>query len=171
MAEDTKKEDGSEEGKKKGMSPLVLIAIGALVGGAGVVFAVPAKTVEVHVAEPAPEWSEPTYHPDVIEHTFNPVQDVGRGTAKFDFTFMYRYREDVEAEALKTMQAYMRLAESNTFKLLEQRSMKQLRSSAGLAAVEADLLDELNATLFKDFNADEKLAEVTAIVWQGRLFQ
>jgi len=171
VAEDTKKEDGGNEGKKKGMSPLVLIAIGALVGGAGVVFAVPAKTVEVHVEQPAPEWSSRQIHPDVFEHTFNPAQKVGRATALLWFTFMYRFREDLENEVMETMEAYMPLAESNTLQMLSGRSLKELQSAAGMAAVEADLIAELNQTLFADFQQDGKLAEVTDIVWKKRLFQ
>ena len=48
MADDKKKEEqGAEDGKKKGLPAIVLIAVGAIVGGAGVVFAIPPKTVEV----------------------------------------------------------------------------------------------------------------------------
>ncbi len=171
MAEDTKKEDGGNEGKKKGMSPLVLIAIGALVGGAGVVFAVPAKTVEVHVEQPAPGWSSPQVHPDVFEHTFNPAQKVGRATAMLWFSFMYRFREDLEDEVMETMEAYMPLAESNTLQLLSTRTLKELESVSGFAAVEADLIAELNQTLFADFQQDGNLAEVTKILWRKKLFQ
>ena len=46
-----------------------------------------------------------------------------------------------------------------------------LDKSAGMAAVEADLIAELNQTLFADFQQDGKLAEVTDIVWKKRLFQ
>ena len=57
MADNKKKDgDGKGEGdqKKKGLPAIVLVAAGAALGGAGVVFAVPPKVVEVEVREDAP---------------------------------------------------------------------------------------------------------------------
>ena len=82
MAEDKKEADSKAEGakKKKGLPPFVLIAVGAIVGGAGVVFAVPPKTVEVPQPVKVYEPLDGT-HPDSIQHEFNPPTQPCKGIA------------------------------------------------------------------------------------------
>ena len=102
MADKNKKdgEDKDDGAKKKGLPAIVLVAVGAALGGAGVVFAVPPKVVEVAVEKPKLELID-VRHPDVLDFTFNPTSKTGRGIAAFKIKFVYTVREDREEEALE----------------------------------------------------------------------
>jgi len=169
VADDKKKEENSDETKKKGMSPLVMIAIGALVGGAGVVFAIPPKTVEVKVETPPPEYVE-VEHPDLILKTFNPRQRAGKGVAKVSFRFVYTVREDLQDQAFEALQKHWNMANSKALSLLRSRSIKELNSESGERVLEHDLIGVLNEEFF---HADEgePIAEVTEIMWVDWLLQ
>lgn len=169
MADDKKKEENNDEGKKKGLSPLVMIAIGALVGGAGVVFAIPPKTVEVKVETPPPEYLE-VEHPDVILHTFNPRQRAGKGVAKVSFRFIYTVREDLKDEAYEAMKTTWNSATSKVLSVLRSRSIKELQSETGERILEHDLIETLNEELF-GADEGEPVAKVTEIMWEQFLLQ
>lgn len=170
MAEEKKKEaDGkAEAGKKKGLPPLVMIAIGAIVGGAGVVFAVPPKVVEKKVEERRYEEIDVT-HPDVIQHEFNPVVKAGKSMVRVALKFVYTVREDLETEAFEQVKANWEEANSNTLLLLKTRSMEHLNSEAGVRFLEKDLIDDLDHTLFPA--GPDKVAKVTRVLWQKWLMQ
>ena len=168
---DKKKDDGQEaEGKKKGLPAIVLVAVGAALGGVGVVFAVPPKVVEVEVEKPEiKEWD--IEHPDVLEFVFNPVSKTGRGTAKFKFQFVYRTREDLEHEAFERIKETWNDSYSRVLTLLSQRSMAELRTEAGIRMAEKAVIDELNRAIFPAFGHEEPIAEVVRLLWQQKLFQ
>jgi hypothetical protein len=171
VAEEKKKDgDGkAEDGKKKGLPPIVLIALGAIVGGAGVVFAVPPKVKEVKVEPPHYELTDVT-HPDPVKKTFNPRSRTGKGTARVEFKFVYTVREDLEPAAFAQIKENWEQANSNALVLLKNRSMEELNSDLGMRALEKDLIDDLDRTLFPRQNG-EKLATVTRIMWSDLLFQ
>ena len=169
MADDKKKEDSNDEGKKKGMSPLVMIAIGALVGGAGVVFAIPPKTVEVVVETPPPEYLE-VEHPDLILHTFNPRQRAGKGVAKVSFRFVFTVREDLHDQAYEAMKQHWNMANSKVLSVLRSRSVKELQSETGERMLEHDLIQALNEVFFH-VDDGEPIAEITEIMWGEILLQ
>ena len=171
MADNNKKDadDKSEEGKKKGLPAIVLIAAGAALGGAGVVVAVPPKVVEVEVEQPVFELVD-IEHPDVLEFTFNPVSKTGRGIASFKFQFVYTVREDHEEEAFELIKAKWRQANSNILMILSNRSMEELRTESGIRMLEKDVIDDLDRTLFPEVSG-HKVAKVARILWNKQLFQ
>lgn len=171
MAEEKKKEgDGkAEDGKKKkGLPPIVLIAVGAIVGGAGVVFAIPPKVKEVKVEEPHFEEIDVT-HPDPIKKTFNPRTKTGKGTARVEFKLVYTVREDREHEAFELIKTNWEQANSNALMLLKNRSKEELDSDLGMRTLEKDLIDELDRTLFP--SKPEKVARVSRVLWGDLIFQ
>lgn len=170
MAEEKQKEDGKGEGaKKKGLPPLVLVAVGAIVGGAGVVFAVPPKTVEVVQPVVIPDMVDVT-HPDPIQHEFNPRTKAGKGIGRVAMKFVYRVREDLEDQAFEQIKTHWELANSNVLLLLKTRSMEELQSESGVRMLEKDLIDDLDRTLFPEQDG-QKVARISRIMWTKWLMQ
>lgn len=172
MAEDKKKEgDGkAEEGKKKkGLPAIVMVAVGAVVGGAGVVFAVPPKEKVVVQAPPHFEVVDVT-HPDVIEHEFNPKSKAGRGIARFSFKFVYSVREDLEKDAYALIKDNWETAKSNVLEVLSNRSIEELNSETGRTLLMSDLVDDLDRSLFPG-KKEDKIARVERVIWVKRLYQ
>ena len=172
MADNKKKDgDGKGEGdqKKKGLPAIVLVAAGAALGGAGVVFAVPPKVVEVEVEAPHYEYID-VVHPDVLDFTFNPTSKSGRGMASFKFQFVYTVREDREAEALELIKERWLDANSNMITMLSNRSMEELRTEPGIVMLEKAVIDDLDRTFFPAHNGD-KVAKVARFIWVKKIFQ
>lgn len=171
MAEDKKNEgDAKAEGKKKkGLPTIVLVAVGAILGGAGVVFAVPPKVKEVHTQQKQLEILDIT-HPDVVEHAYNPKSKAGRGIATMQFKFVYTVSEDREKDAFEQVKEHWDLAKSNTLEILTNRTIEEFTSEQGLRSLEKDLIDDLDRTLFP-LKKGEKIARVTRVIWVKRLYQ
>ena len=170
MADDKKKDgDGKDEGKKKGMSPIVLVAVGAIVGGSGAVFAVPPKEVPVHVEEPVLAFV-PVEHPDSLEFQFNPRTAAGKAYASAAFTFVYKVREDREQAAFEAIKANWSRARSHALLLFGSRTVADLNSEVGKLALTKDLIDDLDASLFPG-HGDEKVAAVSEILWSKWILQ
>lgn len=172
MAEEKNKDADSAKsggGKKKGLPSLVLVAVGAIAGGAGVVFAVPPKTVEVASAPKVYATFDVT-HPDPIQHEFNPRTKAGKGIARVALKFVYRVREDNEAAAFEQIKKRWELANSNVLLLLKTRSMEELNSEAGVRMLEKDILDDLDRTLFPA-DGGHKIASVSRVMWSKWLMQ
>lgn len=161
MAEDKKKEAEAkaEGGKKKGLSALVMIAVGAVIGGAGVVFVVPPKKIEVPVAKPALR-IQPIKHPDVLEITFNPQTDAGKGFASIKFKFTYEVREDLVATAEQQVVDHWDRARQNCLFMLCGRTVRDLQGP-NKQALAKDLMDTLDKALFPD--DEHKVAHVTEV--------
>ena len=169
MADDKKKEADAKAAKKKGLPPIVMIAVGAILGGVGVVFAIPPKTVEVMVAEPVHEYADVT-HPDQIKHEFNPRTKAGKGIASLALKFVYTVREDQEHEAFEQIKEHWDEANSNVLKIMKLRSMEELQAEAGVSILEKDLIDDLDRTLFPEIEG-HKVAKVTKVIWVRWLMQ
>lgn len=171
MAEDKKKEDGkAEDGKKKkGLPAVVMIAIGAVVGGAGVVFMVPPKVVEKKVEEPVHEVVD-VLHPDSIQHEFNPRTRAGKGIGRVELKFYYTVREDLEGEAFEQIKAHWEQAKSNVLLILKTRSMEELQSETGVRMLEKDVIDDLDRTFFQK-HGEASIAKVTRVLWLKWLMQ
>ncbi len=172
MAEEKKKEaDGKvlESKKKKGLPPIVMIALGAIVGGAGVVFAVPPKTIVVKHEEPRKEFID-VVHPDAILHEFNPRSQAGKGMARVELKFVYTVREDLEGKAFDKIKEQWEQIISNVLVLLKTRSMAEMQSELGVRMLEKDIIDDLDHTLFPG-KGDDKLARVTRVMWSKWLMQ
>jgi flagellar basal body-associated protein FliL len=174
VADDKNKEgDGKNAGApKKRLPAIVLVAVGAIAGGAGVVFAVPPKVVEVKVESRRVEDVDVT-HPDALKVTFNPRSRAGKGTARAEFKFVYTVREDREHEAFAAIETNWDEANSKTLMLLKNRSMEELQTDLGLRTLERDLIDELDRALFPAAakGGTDKVARVTRVLWRDMLFQ
>ncbi len=175
MADEKKKDgDGKTEGVAKRRLPAVmLVAAGAIAGGAGVVFAVPPKVVEVKV-EPRQLAEIDVTHPDPLTKTFNPRSRAGKATARAEFQFVYTVREDREHEAFAAIQSNWVQANSDALMLLKNRSMEELTSDLGLRLLERDLVEELDRVLFPTVakpTGPDKVARVTRVLWREMLFQ
>jgi len=162
VADEKNKEDNTDAPKKKGLSPLVLIAVGAVLGGAGVVIGVPAKTVEVPVA-PVSYGDVDVLHLDVITKTFNPKTRAGKAVAKVSFQFQFTCREDRYDSAYQLVSDRWEYGLTAVGKVLRRTSVKELTTEAGETMLEARLVDALNEELFHAAGG-EALAEVTKIV-------
>ncbi|MCR9246666.1 MAG: flagellar basal body-associated FliL family protein [bacterium] len=169
MADKKKDEAKDDEGKKKGLPPIVLVAVGAALGGVGVVFAVPPKVVEVPVEEVVYELID-VEHPDVMQFTFNPISKTGRGMAKFNIQFVYTVREDRKDEAYERLKAMWMTANSNLLSMLSNRSMEELRTESGIRMLEKDMIDDLDRTFFAA-HGEEPVAKVARILWKHKMFQ
>lgn len=175
MAEEKKKEaDGkAEEGKKKkkGLPAIVMIAVGAIVGGAGVVFAVPPKEKIVKVEEKPHELID-VRHPDEIQHEFNPKsRGAGRGFARVSFKFVYTVRDDLVDQAFEQIKAHWEDAKSLSLEVFSNRSYEELQSESGRRVLEMDLMHELERAFFPTAKGEAPIARVTRINWQRRLMQ
>lgn len=172
MADDKKKEAEPKAGetkKKKGLPAIVLVVVGAVLGGAGVVVAVPPKVKQVHVPAPVFEVVEVT-HPDAIKKTLNPRSSTGKGTARVEFKFVYSVREDREREAFERIKTNWDDVNSKALLMMKNRSIKDLQSDTGIAELQKDLVDEFDRLLFPG-KAEEKVAKVERIVWVDLLVQ
>ena len=172
MADDKKKEEPGKDGKKKGLPPILMIAIGAIVGGAGVVFAIPPKTVEKMAPPPVIEEVHIT-HPELIQHAFNPKQRSGKGVAKISFRFVYTVvqdaaKKDVEHTAFEMVKKQWERAFGDSLTLLRSRSYEELNSAAGTKILEHDLRVMLSNTLFP---GKKPIARVTEVIWNEWLLQ
>jgi len=164
VADEKNKEEKADEPKKKAMSPLVLIAVGAVLGGAGVVVGVPPKVVEVPVEHHAPEivdWEGPFE----IAATFSPRTRAGQTVAKVSFSFVYRCSEDVVGDVHAQIEASKAHAKSAVLLVLHETPAKSLRSKPGLEMLESQLIEVLNQEFF-DSAKGEHAAQVTKILWE-----
>jgi flagellar basal body-associated protein FliL len=170
VAEDKQKngEAKAEPVKKKGLPPIVLIAVGAIVGGAGAVFAIPPKTVEVKV-EPKKHIQLDLLHPDPILHEFNPRTKAGKGMVRVSFKFRYSVRDDQEDQAFEQLKTRWEEAKSSTLLLLKQRSMEELQTDAGIQVLKKDLVENLDQQLFPA--GKDKVAKITNVLFDKWLMQ
>ena len=155
--------NGKGDAAKKGLPRLVLVAVGAALGGTGVVFALPPKQVQVPVQQSVHEFVS-VEHPDIMEFDFNPRSEAGKAYASAEFHFVYRVREDREHDAFELIKAHWSRARSNVLMLLRARSMVEMNASNGQDVLSKDIVDELDAVLFPG-HKDSKLATVTEVLW------
>lgn len=172
MAEEKKKEGDAkvDAAPKKRLPTLVLVALGAIVGGAGVVFAVPPKTIEVKVEAKVREIVDVT-HPDPIAHDFNPRSKPGNRIVRVQFKFVYTVREDHEPDAFALIRQHWDQANSSVLTLLRQRSAEELQSDAGRAMLEKDIIDGLDRDLFPAAPNGDRVARVSRVMWSKFLMQ
>jgi flagellar basal body-associated protein FliL len=172
VAEDKHKEAEGKDGggaAKKRLPVVVWVAVGAMLGGAGMVVAVPPAKSEVVVEKPPPADID-VQHPDLMEHQFNPRTQAGKSYASAGFYFVYRVREDREQEAHAAIKANWDRARSNVLLLLRSRTVADLNADNGQLALSKDLIDELDASLFPGRDED-KVARVTEILWSKWILQ
>jgi hypothetical protein len=178
VAEKDKKEAGKKEPApkeaeapkvKKGIPALILVAVGAMIGGAGTVFALPPKKVEVKQPKP-PARVIQVQHPDLMEYVFNPRTEAGKAAASMSFYFVYEVNEDREKEAFEQIKVNWDRARGRCMLTLKSRMAKDLNSESGLLVLSKDLMVDLDAALFPAIKGD-KVARVTEVLWAKILFQ
>jgi flagellar basal body-associated protein FliL len=168
VADNKKKEtDGKgEAAKKKGLPAIVLVVAGAVIGGAGVVFAVPPKEVVKEVA-PKPVEIVDFEHPDVLKCTFNAKSKTNR-VVLVEFRFVYTVAKDLEQKAFEQVKERWSTSKSEIYKLLKSRPLEEYESERGILCLEKDMIDDLDHNLFAG-HKDGKIAEVTRILWTNIL--
>ncbi len=172
MAEDEKKKEDAKEGKKKGLPPLVLVAVGAALGGAGVVFMAP-KQEQVQ-DEPRPSVPEiiDCMVEDPIEHNFNPRTDRGRSAATFSFKFSYRVSKDNAEEAEALREKNWDLMKSKVLLLFMQHTPEELTDTKENIHLEKLMRETMTLSLFPPEEGGESgIAVVKDILWKKRLVQ
>lgn len=165
MSDDKKKDADpkAEAGKKKkGLPPVVMIAVGAILGGAGAVFAIPPKKVEVKVEEKKHEFNL-VEHPDKIEITFNPTESSGKAYCSVTLGFIYEVRDDREEEAIEAMKANWRRNIDRVYELLMARTVRELKSQEGRAILRRELGEQMDRTLFPG-KGEAKVARITEVL-------
>lgn len=187
FGEDTlaQEQDGKEQEQearvRKGVPAVVFVLVGAVAGGAGMVWLspTPAPTTETTHAPDVRVFD----HPDPMEFLINPISDRGSRTAMIHFLFSYRAAtEDVEGKheadgggegghagtpALDDLPPVPReiklnwnRAVSRCIEVLSSQRVDTLMDPDGKRMVKRMLIDELSATLFPDGKA-----KVDDILW------
>mgnify|MGYP001399944232 len=172
MADDKKKEESEEGKKKKGLPAFVMIVIGAIAGGAGVVFAVPPKTIVKETPAPVFEYLR-IRHPDLIKCEFNPKARAGKGVARVSFKFVYTvYQEkgttEVEEAAFKLIEEHHEEAHSIALELLRSRTVQDFNAPSAMTLLKHDLMEGLNDLFFP---GEKPVAQVTNVFWKDWLMQ
>ena len=160
-----------EKKKKKGLPSVVLIALGAILGGAGIVFGMPSGQTE-EVSQPKVQQPLKVHlKKNPMEITFNPRSSSGKAFGQVAFTFVYQLenRDDLD-ESLQMVKDYWDGAKSECMKLLRNRDYKEFRTEDGLTLLERDLRDELTYQLFPGTN-EGRIARVIKIWWDEILVQ
>jgi flagellar basal body-associated protein FliL len=172
MAEDKKKDGDAkapESKPKKGKSPLIFLAVGAIAGGAGAVFALPPKPAQAPPAAIEHAIVD-VKHPDLIDIKFNPRTQAGKSYAQLSFRFVYRVREDREEAAFETIKANWDRGRSACLFLLKARTMSELTAENGPVVLAQELVEELDHVLFPG-QKHEKVATVTEVMFQEFILQ
>ena len=163
MADEKKTDEAQEGGKKKGLPPIVLVAVGAALGGAGVVFMSPSpEPVVVHEpAEPEPEYKL-FEHPDLVKLHFNPRQERGSMVAKVEFQFVYKADANHAEQIVEDIKKHWNQMYSRVLLRLSRETPAGLRDPDNKPHLENDLIREISLSLFPEENA-----VVTQILWKG----
>lgn len=155
--------------KKKNtlMSAMILVALGAGLGGAGVVlFTSPAEQKEEDVSSKAPEY-QLVEHEDIMKFLVNPQTDRGgRITARIGFRFVYKRDKHQAKKTLKSIRDYWNKAYSRCLMVISSQNVKFLSSTEGKQSLRKMLVSELTLTLFP-----QKLAIVEDILWTEYFLQ
>lgn len=183
MAEDKEQPKEEQAEKKKGLPAIVLICVGAALGGAGVVVMTPPAPVHVQKEEPKIELFE---HPDKMEFTFNPQARRGYKSAIVSFVFVYKAdRKDVERDpdaaagggeghaggeegsseglppVLAAIKKHWNRARSRALEILSNQTAETLNSPEGKQHLKALLIEALTDAFFPD-----GIASVHDIYWE-----
>ncbi|MCB9872242.1 MAG: flagellar basal body-associated FliL family protein [Planctomycetes bacterium] len=166
MADDKAKEGAAEDaGKKSGgiMKPLIMVAIGAALGGGGVVMMT--KPVEKHGEHEAPQpVMKVVHHPDEMKYVFNPVMERGSTTARIGFKFDYLVEEQNLDRAFQSVKVRWDLAKDRCIDVLTQFKSKELKTAEGKKLLRRRLVDELTMVFFpEELQSDGSKARVAVI--------
>ncbi len=171
MADDKdKKEEG--EGKKKGpIIPLILVSIGAALGGGGVVMFT--KPPEKHVDnKPKSKEYLKVKTKDEMSFIFNPVKERGTTSARFRLKFVYLVEKKNKDKAHESLKNRWDLAYDRCLEVLTGSNAKELKSPEGKQGLKRRLVDELTIMLFpEDPKTEARVAQVEMVLFLEYFFQ
>lgn len=153
-------------GRRKGsfMSAMFLVALGAALGGAGIVLSTPPASEEGESGGRAPEF-QLVEHEDVMKFLVNP-QSEGRTTARVGFRFVYKRDKHKAKQTLKSIRDFWNKAYSRCLVVISNQDAKFLSTAEGKQALRKMLVSELTLTLFP-----QKIAIVEDILWTEYFLQ
>lgn len=178
MVEETETDEPKRSLRRRA-SQFALVMVGAAVGGATVVLAIPRAEPVEYV--PAHKVVRLFHHPDPMEFTVNPQVDRGHKTALITFTFSYRADEndvygsrekshatgpDGLGPVPKLIKFNWGRAYSHCLELLTNQRADTLMEPKGKLLVKRMLKDELTRSLFP-----EGMARVDDILWKRFVLQ
>lgn len=170
---DKEADKSEEEGKKKGLPPVVLVIVGAMLGGAGVVFGMPAApAADEHHEPPEPKLLQVHAAANPMMFTFNPRSTAGKHFGTVSFTFGYKVLEPDLADSKVLLKQRWKAAESAINKLLRSTHFEEWGTD-GVDLIEKEIRDELTYQLFPGANDGEhaRIAKVTDIYWEKIMVQ
>ena len=173
MAEE--KKDAGDEPEKKGgiMKPLILVAAGAVLGGAGVVVAVPKEDPNAHSKEVKDPGSKRLLCPDPFAMTFNPRVNSGKALASLKIKFVYEVKwhshdEKEQHEQLAEVNGFIKThwdeADAAIQRILRNTHIDTFQGDEAELLLKEDIKDELMYRLFPVNEADERVAEVVSVM-------
>lgn len=182
MREQGLKEQWQEQGQEQGdwedsptlndrkrtqfLSAMFLVALGAGLGGAGVVLCLPPPPKLESARTPAPEY-ELVEHENVMRFRVNPQTEQGnRITASVGFRFVYKRDKHKAKKALKAITDYWNQAYSRCLMVISNQDERFLASADGKQALRRMLVSELTLSFFP-----QKTAAVEDILWTEYLLQ
>lgn len=165
--EDKKKDEGQEApAKKRGLvSMLIFVAIGAAVGGAGVVVLTPPPEKTDRQNLSVPQW-EQVEHEDVMKFVVNPETDRGTVVARIGFRFVYKMDRRREKEVLDAIKTYWNRAYSRCFVVISSQKARVLMTAAGKHDLRQLLATELTLSMFPNGEAS-----IDDILWTEFILQ
>lgn len=165
---DEKKDSGEEQEKKGGlMKPLMMVAVGAMLGAAGVVFT-SGKGEDhgdgQHEAEHQEVEKKKFELPDVMEFSFQPRTDSGKQSAVMHLRVVYEVEDDAELqqEAREYAKLYWNQAYAACLRILRESHADDFQGEAQ-ALLLAELRDELSYVLFP-IKGDKRIATVIDVL-------
>ncbi len=152
--------------KKKGLPPVILVAVGAALGGAGVVFLAPKPQPAGQGVHKEPEY-ETVQCADKMSFLFNPKSDSGNKQARISLYFVVKQRKDKHEEDKVNglIKANWERAKSRVLEVLMSQTVPQLRSAEGKQHLRKMVIDELTLTFFLRGEA-----QVVDILWEDYMF-
>ncbi len=166
-----KESQEEEQPRKKRIPAIVMVLVGAALGGAGVVLFIPKHEPEPDRAEVVSETPIPWQPADVeMEFRFNPQTQRGKAFGQVSFTISFLVQPGKLDEAKDSVATRLNQARSRCLELLSSQSVLQLSSVDGKKHLKRLLKDELTYSLFPGFKSD-RIAVVDDIFWTSFLIQ
>ncbi len=173
MADEKSKKEGDKESKKKkGLPPLVLVAVGAALGGVGMVFLAP---------KPDPVYADPTpFVPKKVqvevdkpvEHSFNPRVSRGKAMAQVKFKFNYVTLEQDREVAEESIKHNWDRMSSVVLILLTAQTPEQIMDPKNNLHLEKQLRETMTLSLFPLEEGEKTgIAVVKEVLWMKKVVQ
>ncbi len=156
-------------GKKKGrFMPVILAALAAGLGGAGVVLLTSPSVKKEETGARLPEY-QLVEHEDIMKFLVNPqTERGGRITARIGFRFVYKRDKHKAKRTLRSIKDYWNKAYSRCLMVISNQDVKFLSTAEGKQTLRRALVGELTLTLFPP---PDKIAIVQNILWTEYFLQ